>query len=115
MALQKGQITTLASAFGTGFAEAASYRFSPMLGTLVTFGGGIAGLLAAMMGRGNMADVGLGIASSSAGSLGHFAMQTIWPARSGRRRLGSGGRSLPAGVPVGGTEQPELVNDTLVV
>ncbi|KKL66060.1 hypothetical protein LCGC14_2148720, partial [marine sediment metagenome] len=71
--------TTIGSAFGAGLVEAASYRFNPTLGTLVTFVGGMAGILGAMTLGPRMAQVAEGIASSSAGSIGHFAIKTVWP------------------------------------
>lgn len=90
--------TTIGSAFGAGLVEAASYRFNPTLGTLVTFVGGMAGILGAMTLGPRMAQVAEGIASSSAGSIGHFAIKTVWPAR---RAVGSanGRRPISAGNP----------------
>lgn len=84
---------TIGSAFGAGLVEAASYRANPTLGTIVTFGGGMLGLLGAMTLGPRMAQVAEGIASSSAGSLGHFAIKTVWPV--GRRALGGGDGRRP--------------------
>ncbi len=88
------KVTTIGSAFGAGLVEAASYRANPTLGTIVTFGGGMLGLLGAMTLGPRLAQVAEGIASSSAGSLGHFAIKTVWPARRG---LGGGNGRRPIG------------------
>jgi len=89
------KITTISSAFGAGVVEAAAYRANPMLGTVMTFGGGLVGLLGAMYLSPRMAQVAEGIASSSAGSLGHFAVKSVWPAR----RAGANGRREIRGNP----------------
>jgi len=118
--------TTIGSAFGAGLIEAASYRFNPTLGTIVTFGGGMIGLLGAMTLGPRMAQVAEGVASSSAGSLGHFAVKSVWPARrgsgggNGRRPLGGGnpreiaGKRGNPGNP-GNPGARETKNDELIV
>jgi len=116
------RITVIGSAFGAGVVEAAAYRMNPMLGTVVTFGGAMVGLVGAMLMGPRLAQVAEGVASSSAGSLGHFAIRSAWPARRalagnpGRRSLGGNPRSLGSGKnnpgnPVGA----EMVNDELLV
>lgn len=116
------RITVIGSAFGAGVVEAAAYRMNPMLGTVFTFGGAMVGLVGAMLMGPRLAQVAEGVASSSAGSLGHFAIRSAWPARralagNGRRPLGGNPRSLVGagknnpGNPVGA----EMVNDELLV
>lgn len=115
------KLTTIGAAFGAGMVEAAAYRSNPTLGTIVTFGGGIVGLLGAMYLGPRMAQVAEGVAASSAGSLGHFAIKTVWP---GRRALGGNSRVAIAGgnpkslVGVNNPGNPvgqETVNDELYV
>jgi hypothetical protein len=119
------KLTTIGSAFGTGIVEAASYRAHPTAGTLVTFGGGLLGLLGAMTLNGRWAEVCEGIAASSAGSLGHFAIKAVWPGRlglrsgNGRRPLGLGNprELVGAGNPgnPGNPGRQEIMNEELLV
>jgi len=115
------RITVIGSAFSAGVVEAAAYRMNPMLGTVVTFGGAMVGLVGAMLMGPRLAQVAEGVAASSAGSLGHFAIRSAWPARralagNGRRPLGgnpkgaiSGARGNP------GNPGAEMVNNELLV
>jgi len=91
------KITTVGAAFGAGLVEAAAYRLNPVLGTVATFGGGMAGLVLAMTMPPRMAQVAEGVASSSAGSLGHFAVKSVWPGRRGPQ--GGNGRREISGSP----------------
>ncbi|MFH0808951.1 MAG: hypothetical protein V2A77_00550 [Pseudomonadota bacterium] len=112
------KVTIVGSAFAAGGVEALAYRSNGTLGTLVTFGGGLLGLFAALSGRGTVADAGLGVAASSAGSMGHFAVMAWWPKKTGRPigRLGTGDRpALRAGTRVGGLENTEVVRDQMIV
>lgn len=115
------RITVIGSAFGAGVVEAAAYRVNPMLGTVVTFGGAMVGLVGAMLMGPRLAQVAEGVASSSAGSLGHFAIRSAWPAR---RALGGNGRRPLGGNPKGaiagakgnpGNPGAEMVNNELLV
>jgi len=77
------KLTTIGAAFGAGLVEAASYRLNPVVGTIVTFGGAMGGLVLAMTMPPRVAQVAEGVASSSVGSLGHFAVKSVWPGRRG--------------------------------
>jgi len=106
---QQTKVTIVGSAFVAGFAEAASYRFNQSLGTIVTFGGAVGGLFLALSQRGLLSDIGLGVASSSAGSIGHFAIQKLWPAAITTRVVGGAVQrpALTAGRRVGGLQNTE--------
>jgi len=97
------KLTTIGSAFGAGLIEATAYRANPTVGTIVTFGGGILGLLGAMTLNGRWAEVSEGVAASSAGSLGHFAIKALWPGRTALARGGNNSR------PIGQSNPRELV------
>ena len=99
-----GKAITIGSAFGAGLVEAAAYRANKTAGTIVTFGGAIGGRVGAMWLKGRLADVAEGIASSSAGSMGHFAITAVWPAK--RAALGSGRNGK---TPIGSSNPRELV------
>ena len=88
----------IGSALVAGSIEAAAYRANPQAGTLATFGGAIGGLLGAMMLRGRLAQIAEGVAASSAGSIGHFAVKAWWPATTLRRAIDRAPRQIPAGV-----------------
>ncbi len=96
------KLYTVGGAFVAGFAEAAAYRFNQTLGTIVTFGGVVAGLLMSMNSRGTMSDIGLGIASSSAGSIGHIAIKQLWPSSTRARAFGAAVQRRPLALADGG-------------
>jgi len=73
------KLTIMGGGLITGMAEAAILRANPTAGTLVTFGGAILGLVGAMTQRGALADLSLGLATASAASMGHVALQQLWP------------------------------------
>jgi len=119
------KLTTIGSAFGTGVVEAAAYRAHPTAGTVVTFGGGVLGLLGAMTLNGRWAEMCEGVASASAASLGHFAIKAVWPGRralpggNGRRPIGAGNprELVGAGNPhnPGNPVRQEIMNEELLV
>lgn len=97
-----------------GIVEAAAYRVNKPLGMGVTFVGGVLGIIAAMTMTGAIANLGTGVAASSAGSVGHMLIGAAWPAAKriagSREQIPSPRERVPLSSGVGASEsQPAPV------